>query len=141
MNPVDLWYQLTYDTNWPLLRNYCINNWPPLTYWSYSWKANQEFTWLLYNHRTSSIYMFLCINFQRRTLFWGLHFFNQKFIYDIIHSYDEKIRLTDTGENVQKWTRVFSTRRWVVQYGSYSSLGRVGKREENSASTFGRFRL
>ena len=22
--------------------------------------------------------------------------------------------LTDTGENVQKWTRVFSTRRWVI---------------------------
>ena len=25
-----------------------------------------------------------------------------------------QIRLTDTGENVQKWTRVFSTRRWVI---------------------------
>ena len=37
--------------------------------------------------------------------------------------------LTDTGENVQKWT------------GEFSSLGRVGKREENSVSTFGRFRL
>ena len=33
--------------------------------------------------------------------------------------------LTDTGENVQKWTRVFATRRWL----SYSSLGRVGKKE------------
>ena len=25
-----------------------------------------------------------------------------------------KYLLTDTGENVQKWTRVFSTRRWVI---------------------------
>ena len=24
------------------------------------------------------------------------------------------MHLTDTGENVQKWTRVFSTRRWVI---------------------------
>ena len=29
--------------------------------------------------------------------------------------------LTDTGANVQKWTQVFSTRRWVIQYDSYSS--------------------
>ena len=30
---------------------------------------------------------------------------------------------TDTGENVQKWTRVFSTRRWVILVAeSYSSL-------------------
>ena len=45
--------------------------------------------------------------------------------------------LIDTGENVQKWTRVFSTRRWVIL------VARTGrkKREENSVSTFGRFRL
>ena len=43
--------------------------------------------------------------------------------------------LSDTGENVQKWTRVFSTAE------SYSSFGRIGKREEYSVSTFGRFRL
>ena len=24
------------------------------------------------------------------------------------------VTLTDTAENVQKWTRVFSTRRWVI---------------------------
>ena len=45
--------------------------------------------------------------------------------------------LTDTGENVQKWTRVFSTRRWVILV----ARTRRKKREENSASTFGRFRL
>ena len=46
--------------------------------------------------------------------------------------------LTDTGENVQKWTRVFSTRRRA----SYSPLGGVGKkRKEKSVSTFGHFRL
>ena len=49
--------------------------------------------------------------FSAQDLILRFTFFNQKFIYDIIHSYDENIRLTDTGENVQKWTRVFSTRR------------------------------
>ena len=44
--------------------------------------------------------------------------------------------LTDTGENVQKWTRVFR-----LGAESFSSLGRVGKKEENSMSTFGHFRL
>ena len=42
-----------------------------------------------------------------------------------------KSALTDTGENVQKWTRVFSTRRWLSSE----------KREENRASTFGQIRL
>ena len=45
--------------------------------------------------------------------------------------------LTDTGENVQKWTRVFSTRHWV----RLVARTRRKKREENSVSTFGRFRL
>ena len=45
-------------------------------------------------------------------------------------------QLTDTGENVQKWTRVFR-----LGAESYSSLGRVGKKKENSVSTFGLFRL
>ena len=44
---------------------------------------------------------------------------------------------TDTGENVQKWTRVFSTRRWVILVARTCRK----KREENSVSTFGRFRL
>ena len=42
--------------------------------------------------------------------------------------------LTDTGENVQKWTRVFSTRRWVI-------LVTRTRRKENSGSTFGQIRL
>ena len=41
--------------------------------------------------------------------------------------------LTDTGENFQKWTQVFSTRRWVILVGK--------KRLENSLSTFDRFCL
>ena len=45
--------------------------------------------------------------------------------------------LTDTGDNVQKWTRVFSTRRWVILV----ARTRRKQREENSVSTFGRFRL
>ena len=49
----------------------------------------------------------------------------------------KKVVLTDTGENVQKWTRVFSTRRWVILV----ARTRRKKREENSVSTFGRFRL
>ena len=44
--------------------------------------------------------------------------------------------LTDTGENVQKWTRVFSTRHWVILVARTCR-----KKEENSVSTFGRFRL
>ena len=40
-------------------------------------------------------------------------------------------------ENVQKWTRVFSTRRRVILV----ARKRRKKREENSVSTFGRFRL
>ena len=44
---------------------------------------------------------------------------------------------TDTGENVQKWTRVFSTRRWVILV----ARTRRKKRVENSVSTFGRFHL
>ena len=44
--------------------------------------------------------------------------------------------LTDTRENVQKWTRVFSTGRWVILV----ARTRRKKREENSVSTFGRFR-
>ena len=47
------------------------------------------------------------------------------------------VKLTDTGENVQKWTRVFSTRRRVILV----ARTRRKKREENSVSTFGRFRL
>ena len=45
--------------------------------------------------------------------------------------------ITDTGENVQKWTRVFSTRRWVLL------VARTCRKKggENSVSTFGRFRL
>ena len=35
-----------------------------------------------------------------------------KKMYSICH--DWKSFLTDTGENVQKWTRVFSTRGWVI---------------------------
>ena len=45
--------------------------------------------------------------------------------------------LIDTGENVQKWTRVFSTRHWVILVARM----RRKKEEENSVSTFGRFRL
>ena len=45
--------------------------------------------------------------------------------------------LTDTGENVQKWTRVFSTRRRVILV----ARTRRKKREENGVSTFERFRL
>ena len=45
--------------------------------------------------------------------------------------------LTDTGENVQKWTRVFSTRRWVILV----ARTRRKKKEENSVYTFWRFRL
>ena len=47
------------------------------------------------------------------------------------------VGLTDTGENVQKWTRLFSTRR----LGILVARTRREKREENSLSTFGRFRL
>ena len=47
------------------------------------------------------------------------------------------LTLTDTGENVQKWTRVFSTRRWVILV----ARTRRKKREEYSVSTFGRFPL
>ena len=45
--------------------------------------------------------------------------------------------LTDTGENVQKWTRLISTRRGVILV----ARKRRKKREENSVSTFGHFRL
>ena len=45
--------------------------------------------------------------------------------------------LTDTGDNVQKCTRVFSTRRWAILV----VRTRRKKREENIVSTFGRFRL
>ena len=48
-----------------------------------------------------------------------------------------RVILTDTGGNVQKWTQVFSTRRWVILV----ARTRRKKREENSVSTFGRFRL
>ena len=48
-----------------------------------------------------------------------------------------KERLTDTGENFLKWTRVFSTRCWVILV----AQARRKKREENSVSTFGRFSL
>ena len=47
------------------------------------------------------------------------------------------IILTDTGENVQKWTRVFSTRRWVILV----ARTRRKKGEDNGLSNFGRFRL
>ena len=44
--------------------------------------------------------------------------------------------LTDTGENVQKWTRVFSTRRWV------RLVARTRRKKRKIlATTFGRFRL
>ena len=45
--------------------------------------------------------------------------------------------ITDTDENVQKWTRVFSTRRLVLL------VARTCRKKggENSVSTFGRFRL
>ena len=42
------------------------------------------------------------------------------------------LNLTDTGENVQKWTGVFST---LTRRSEASE-----KREENNVSTFGRFR-
>ena len=45
--------------------------------------------------------------------------------------------LTDTGENVQKWTRVFSTRRWV----NLVARMRRKKRRKILDSTFGRFCL
>ena len=45
--------------------------------------------------------------------------------------------LTDTGEKVQRWTRVFSTRRWVILV----ARTRRKKREEKSVFTFGGFRL
>ena len=45
--------------------------------------------------------------------------------------------LTDTCENVQKWTQVFSTRRWVILV----VRTRRKKREKNSASTFYQIRL
>ena len=44
--------------------------------------------------------------------------------------------LTNTGKNAQKWTRVFSTRRWVILVARTRR-----KKEENSVSTFGCFRL
>ena len=47
------------------------------------------------------------------------------------------MHLTDTGENVQEWTRVFSTRCWVILV----ARTHRNKKEENSVSTFGRFRL
>ena len=47
------------------------------------------------------------------------------------------VGLTDTGEKVQKWARVFSTRRWVILV----ARTRRKNREENSMSTFRRFRL
>ena len=40
----------------------------------------------------------------------------------------KKYELTDTGENVLKWTPVFSTRRWVILV----ARTRRQKREENS---------
>ena len=45
--------------------------------------------------------------------------------------------LTNTGENVQKWTRVFSTRRWAILV----ARTRRKNRERKSVSIFGRFRL
>ena len=45
--------------------------------------------------------------------------------------------VTKTGENVQKWTRIFSSRRWVILV----ARTRRKKREENTVSTFGHFRL
>ena len=53
----------------------------------------------------------------------------------IIHFFRKN--LTDTGKNVQKWTRVFSTPRLVILV----ARTRRKKREEKSVSTFGRFRL
>ena len=46
--------------------------------------------------------------------------------------------LTYTGENVQKGTRISSTRCWVILV---ARTRRKKKGEENSVSTFGRFRL
>ena len=46
--------------------------------------------------------------------------------------------LIDTGENVQKWTRVFSTRRWVKLV---ARTRREKKEKTIVASTFWRFRL
>ena len=51
--------------------------------------------------------------------------------------YYQSCFLTDTGENVQKWTRVFFIRRWVILVARTPWK----KREENNVSTFGRFRL
>ena len=64
---------------------------------------------------------------------WAVQCTQDKFF----QSYTSKIILTDTGENVQKWTRVFSTRRWVILV----ARTRRKKRRKILASTIGRFRL
>ena len=49
----------------------------------------------------------------------------------------EPMCVIDTSEKVQKWTQVFSTRRWVILVARTHRK----KKEVNSASTFERFRL
>ena len=55
----------------------------------------------------------------------------------IFQNYQSDHCLTDTGEKVHKWMRVFLTRRWVILV----ARTRRKKEEENSVSTFGRFCL
>ena len=46
-----------------------------------------------------------------KRLYFRYNFFRMK---ALLSTSNWESILTDTGENVQKWTRVFSTRRWVI---------------------------
>ena len=90
------------------------------------------------NTCTSNLYSFLC---SENNIIWSFRILSgvwKAFLTKEsrwIYSYGV-LMLTDTDENVQKWTRVVSTRRWVILV-ARSCL----KREEKNVSTFGRFRL
>ena len=89
--------------------------------------AKRKFAWKM--AKNSRLKKFLKRTFGKEILFFNLIFF---LIFNLI----------DTGENVQKWTRVFSTRRWVIL------VARTRRKKEKqiawwqiAAFTFERFRL
>ena len=58
-----------------------------------------DLSWITFNYLGKSLLQLIKI----KNVFLSYIFWNWWFL-----------RLTDTGENVQKWTRIFSTRRWVI---------------------------
>ena len=95
------------------------------------WKYDADHVWLLNKHEIHLSLVYLIYKFVD---FFDSYLFstNSRFFY--CQDFSWHLVLTDTDKNVQKWTRVFSTRRWVI-------LVARKKREEKSVSTFGRFRL